>query len=87
MPSYTFRNTKTEEVFTESMKIAEMEDYLQKNPHIVHVFGQINVVDPIGIGVKRPPEDFQKGILGKIKEIPGIEKSTIEKRWNISREW
>ena len=31
MPSYTFRDKKTDETWDDMMTIAEMEDYLKKN--------------------------------------------------------
>jgi hypothetical protein len=47
----------------------------------------MNVVDPVGIGVTKPPADFQKHVLGRIKEaVPGTSKKAIEKRWHIPKE-
>ena len=37
MPSYTFRDKKTDETWDDMMTIAEMEDYLKKNKNIVNL--------------------------------------------------
>ena len=37
MPTYTFKNKDTGEVFDEIMKIAEKPEYLKNNPHIEKV--------------------------------------------------
>ena len=42
MPIYTFHDNKTNKVFTEMMSIAEMEAYLEKNPHIKQQITQMN---------------------------------------------
>jgi predicted nucleic acid-binding Zn ribbon protein len=34
MPTYSFRDTNTGEVFDKFMRIAEREDYLTQNPHL-----------------------------------------------------
>lgn len=69
MPIYNFRNKKTKKVFTEMMSISELEKFLEENPHIVQVPPDvINVADAVRIGVTKPPSDFQKHVLGHIKE-------------------
>ena len=37
MPTYTFKNKDTGEVFDKIMKIAEKPEYLENNPHIEKV--------------------------------------------------
>ena len=82
MPLYTFENIKTGEIYENSMTIAEMEEYEKKNKHLRRVFKPISIVDPVGIGITKPPVDFQKGVLGKIKDK--TKGSAIaNKRWNI----
>jgi hypothetical protein len=47
----------------------------------------MNLVDPVGIGVSKPPADFQKYVLGKVKAAaPGANKDVFEKRWQIAKE-
>ena len=86
MPTYTFRNKNTGETWNDFMSISNMEKYLNENPDVEQMLTTINIVDPVGIGVTKPPADFQKYILGKVKEVPGAHAPTIEKRWHIPRE-
>ena len=86
MPTYTFRNKNTGETWNDFMSISKMETYLSENPDVQQVLTTINIVDPVGIGVTKPPADFQKYILGKVKEVAGAHNPAIEKRWHIARE-
>lgn len=86
MPSYTFENTKTGEVYEDSMSISEMESFLKKNKHIRYVFTPVPIVDPAGIGVSKPPADFQKHVLGRIKDKNPGASAIGTRRWNIPKE-
>ena len=84
MPTYHFKNKDTGEEFQDFMSISYKEKYLEENQNIEQVLTNLNIVDPIGIGVTRPPSDFSKYVLGRIKETaPG---PALEKRWTIQRE-
>lgn len=85
MPLYSFENTETGEQFDERMPYDDLENYLKDNPHLRQVF-QVNVVDSVSAGITQPPRDFQKYVLNKVKEVPGAQKSQIEKRWSIPKE-
>jgi len=85
MPVYTFENTDTGEEYDLTLSYDEMLKYLEDNPKINQVF-RMNLVDPVGIGVSKPPSDFSKYVLGKVKQVPGADTSTIEKRWSIPKE-
>jgi len=85
MPLYSFENTETGDQFDERMPYDDLEKYLKDNPHLRQIF-QVNVVDSVSIGVTQPPRDFQKYVLNKVKEVPGAQKSQIEKRWSIPKE-
>ena len=87
MPTYRFKNKETGEEHTDFMSISAMEQYLADNPHISPMLTQINIVDPTGIGVSKPPSDFSKHVLGKVAQMPGSNKAAMEKRWSIPREW
>ena len=52
LPIYEFENTKTGEIFTEMMSIADMEKYVKKNKHIKQTIGNMTLADPVRIGVK-----------------------------------
>ena len=89
MPTYTWRNKETGEEWTERMSIAERETFLTENPNVEQKIVSIATVDSWGIshGAK-PPADFMKGVIGKIKDkVPGANKDALEKRWHVPREW
>lgn len=85
MPTYTYKSKDTGEVFDLSMSIAEMEQYEKDNPEHERVYNKMNVVDPVGIGVTRPPADFSKYVLGKVK---AANPHTVigQRRWDIKKE-
>lgn len=86
MPTYSFHDTETEEEFELQMSYEELKEFLADNPKVNQTF-RMNIVDPVGIGVTKPPADFQKYVLGRIKEkVPGAQKSVLEKRWHIKKE-
>ena len=86
MPYYTFRNKKTDEEVTVSMKIAEHETYLNDKPDWEQVVTVPNFVDPVSIGVTKPPSDFQKYVLGRIKSAVPQADAVASKRWDIPKE-
>ena len=43
MPTYTFENTKTGEVYDDMMSISEKETFLKKNKHIKQMLTTINI--------------------------------------------
>jgi len=67
------------------MTIAEMEVFLEENKHIKHIIKPQAIVDPTGIGVSKPPVDFQKHVLGRIKDKTKGE-AIASKRWSIPKE-
>jgi NH3-dependent NAD+ synthetase len=85
MPVYSFEDTETSEEFELTMSYEELKQFLEDNPKVNQTF-RMNIVDPVGIGVTKPPADFQKYVLNKVKSVPGANKSEIEKRWHIRKE-
>lgn len=85
MPIYTFESKQTGEQYDMSLTYDEMIKYLEDHPEVNQVF-KMNLVDPVGIGVSKPPSDFQKYVIGKVKEAPGAHKPAIEKRWHVPKE-
>jgi len=85
MPIYTFYNEKTKKEFEKTMTIAEMEEYLEKNKHIKQRITKVNIADAVTIGVKQPPKEFTKHVLGKVKAAHP-KGNAIEKRWHIPKE-
>lgn len=85
MPTYTFQSKDTGEVFDVSMTISDMLEYEKNNPTHERVYGKVTIVDPVGIGVTRPPSDFSKYVLGKVKASnPHTEIGNG--RWGIKKE-
>ena len=67
MPIYTFHNNKTNKIFTEMMSIAEMEEYLKKNPHIKQQITQMNIVGGVS-GLSYRSDGGWKDNLSRIAE-------------------
>lgn len=83
---YSFIDTETEEEFEVEMTYDQLKAFLEANPKLNQTF-RMNIVDPVGAGISKPPSDFQKYILGKVKEkAPGANKAALEKRWHIPKE-
>lgn len=86
MPYYTFRNKTTNEEITVQMKMAEHDTYLDDKPDWEQVLTVPNFVDPVSIGVTKPPADFQKYVLGRIKSAVPEASAVASKRWDIPKE-
>ena len=56
MPNYTWKNKETGEEFTNSMTMAEHDEYTKNNPHLEQVLRNFTFVDPVSIGVTKPPD-------------------------------
>ena len=87
MPTYSLRNTETGEIFEKHMKISEYEQFVIENPTIVRYFDSAPIIgDPVRMGIKKPPSDFQKGIIGRMKDsIPG--NTLSDRKFTIPREF
>jgi hypothetical protein len=66
MPTYNFRNKKTDEVITEMMTIAEMQEYLESNPDFEQIIGSPKIVSDRGTNLK-VDGGFRESIA-KVKE-------------------
>jgi len=86
MPNYTFRNKETGEEFTEWLSMSEHDTYLNDKPHLEQVIRGMTIVDPIIIGVTKPPSDFQKYVLGKVQARTAGATAIANKRWSIPKE-
>ena len=67
MPVYTFINTKTKKEHTEMMTIAEMETYLEQNPHIKQAIKSLNIVGGVS-GLSYRQDGGWKDNLSRIAE-------------------
>ena len=67
MPVYTFLNKKTKKEYDEMMSIAEMEEYLDKNPHITQVIKGLNIISGAS-GITMKTDGGWKENLSRIAE-------------------
>lgn len=69
------------------MTISEMEKFEEANKDThERLYNSVTVVDPVGAGITKPPADFQKYVLGKVKAgSPGAE-AIANRRWGIPKE-
>ena len=80
MPLYDIKNKETGEIEEKFMSIADYEQYKKDNPEHEQVFTSLNVQDSISLGIKKPPKDFQEGVIERIKRNnPGHK---IQSRWD-----
>lgn len=87
MPIYPIRNKETGEITERIMKIAEYEEFMKETPNMERYFDTAPVFgDPVRLGVTKPPADFMKGIVGRMKEsIPG--NTLSDRKFQIPREF
>lgn len=86
MPVYSFENPETGEQYDLTMSYDDLEQYLKDHPEVHQTF-RMNLVDPVGVGISKPPSDFMKNVIGRIKDnAPGASKEALEKRWSVPRE-
>ena len=86
LPNYTWKNKDTGEEHTNSMTMAEHDDYTKNNPHLEQVLRNFTMVDPVNIGVTKPPSDFMKYVLGRVQEKTPGATAVANKRWHIPKE-
>lgn len=66
MPTYNFRNKQTDEITTQVMSIAEMQEYLESNPEQEQIIGSPKIVSGRGTNLK-VSDGFRESIA-KVKE-------------------
>ena len=85
MAIYTFKEKKTGKVYDITMPMSEIQAFEEKNTHLERVYSKMNIVDPVGIGITRPPSDFSKYVLGKVKAA-NPHTDVGKGRWDIKKE-
>jgi hypothetical protein len=65
MPTYTFRNTKTNEIFDKLMSWDSRQEYLAQNPDLEVIMGSPAMGDSVRLGVRRVDDGFRE-VLSKI---------------------
>ena len=86
MPNYTYKNKVTGEEKIVNMTMAEHDTYLDDKPDWEQMIIAANFVDPVSIGVTKPPADFQKYVLGRVKAAVPHADAVASKRWDIPKE-
>jgi hypothetical protein len=72
MPTYSFRDKNTGEIFDKAMRIAEREDYLSQNPHLEQTITGAPAFTGDHISVVRKHDTGFKEVLQRIHEkTPG----------------
>lgn len=85
MPTYSYLNKNTNEEVDISMSISEMEKFESINPHMERVYNKVGIVDPVGMGITKPPADFSKYVLGKVKAA-NPHTRIGSGRWDVKKE-
>jgi len=65
MPTYTFRNKDSEEIFDKIMSWNSREEYLKENPNLEVIMGAPAMGDSVRLGIKKPDQGFNE-VLSKI---------------------
>ena len=87
MPIYTLKNKETGEIFEKTMKISDYTVFLEQNPDIERYFDCApSMGDSVKLGLKKPPSDFMKGVIGRMQSsIPG--NTLHDRKFSIPREF
>jgi|TARA_R110000744_G_scaffold226846_1_gene345179 hypothetical protein len=75
MPTYDFRDKKTQEVIEKQMKIAERDQFLKDNPHLESIMSTPMIVS--GVDGLRKPDDSFRDILRNIDKKHPSKKNTM----------
>lgn len=65
MPTYTFKDKNTDEVFDKLMSWNDRQKYLEENPHLESIMGAPAMGDSVRLGIKKTDDGF-KEVLSKI---------------------
>ena len=65
MPTYTFRNKDSEEIFDKIMSWDSREVYLKENPNLEVIIGAPAMGDVVRLGIRKPDQGFNE-VLSKI---------------------
>jgi hypothetical protein len=63
MPTYSMKNTETDETFEIILKYSDLEIYLNDNPNIKQIFTRFpGTVDPVNVGIRKTDEGFRDAL-------------------------
>ena len=90
---YTFLNKNTNEIEEHTMRMSELDEFKENNPHLERYFTPQNLpVFSDGIrmnvpGIGQPVKAFEQGVIQRIKEtVPGNRLAQTHKT-KLPREW
>jgi len=93
MPTYKFRDLNTGEISEHTMRIAELDEFKEKNPQLERYFdveGLAGLGDGARMSVRgagQPVKAFEQGVIQRIKEtVPGNTLGRTHKT-KLPREW
>lgn len=67
MPTYSFRNKKTNEEFDVVLSMSELDGYKNDNPHLEQFIKFApSIADPTRLGLRKPDNGF-RDVLKKVK--------------------
>ena len=82
MPTYEFKDTKTDEVFEKVMKYEDKVKYLEENPHIQSHYTTLNIDHDGGKSVLSRAGDGWKEVQNRIKSgMPPRLRDNIKTKW------
>lgn len=85
MPTYDILHKPTGEVTERRMTISALETFLKENPEYEVTFRQVNIGDPVALGIKQPPSEFIEGVIKPI-ERRNFRGKTRESRFRSTKE-
>jgi hypothetical protein len=80
LPTYSFKDKATGDVFDKFMSMGERETYLKDNPNIETVLTSAAICDPIRLGGLKPPSGFKEVLNNIHSRSPG---SVLKKSGNL----
>lgn len=84
MPIYDFKHKETGEVIEATMKWSDRDKWLEDHPEYEYTISAPMIGDPVRLGITKPPSDFQKYIIGGIRDK--MSGSDISSRFGIPKE-
>ena len=83
MPTYTFRNKKTDEVFDSIMSWNTREEFLKINPDLEPIIGSPSIGDSVRLGIRKPDDGFRE-VMSKIHSAnyKSNLSSKLSRKWN-----
>ena len=77
MPTYTLEHKETGDQHDVLMSWNDFEEHKKLHPQLKQVITQVNIGDPVNLGLRKVPTEFKEKVLDKIRaNAPGASKMT-----------